>query len=151
MSALKMVQCSCGREYNLNAMQRCPACRLEYRSLGSSGGSAVAAAPSVRTTPTPAFGVNTSSALAAAAAVAASTASGLTKITGIISGIGIAGGVLTFVVGIILLLDESSISIGIVLVAAGISGILIWILIAFVAQTLAAAVQLQAASARNSE
>lgn len=89
--------------------------------------------------------------ITATANVAVQKASALMKISATVSVIGIIGSIMVSIAGLLLLGDDTTFAFGILLVAAGVGGVLIWVFIGSLAQTLAAGVQVLAASARMSD
>jgi hypothetical protein len=149
MPSVRLVTCTCGREYNVNALNRCPACRKPYGDSETTSASSTGARPTATQTPSGNVGQGRPSLISRSADEASAKATSLMKIAATVSVIGIIGSILTMVAGLLFFGDDATFAMGILLVAAGISGILLWVFIGSLAQTLAAGVKVLAESARR--
>lgn len=153
-----VVKCPCGRTYDAGMTIECPVCGESSKNatLMSAMGGAGTPSPSSqerRTAPaTPGvrapFGgpVNERRAVAQKAEAQAKS---LSVIAGIISVLGIIGGVIVAFAGFIFLTDEATRPVGLLVMASGIAGILVWIFIGTFAQTIAEGVRALAALLRD--
>jgi hypothetical protein len=70
-------------------------------------------------------------------------------VAAVLAVLGVIGGIFLMVIGLLLVGNEYDRPFGIALIAAGLSGILIWVFIGSIAQTLAAGVKVLAVSAQK--
>jgi hypothetical protein len=70
-------------------------------------------------------------------------------IAGLLTVLGLSGGILHTVIGLVVLGEVSTRPLGIPEVSSALTGLLVWLFIGALAQTVAADVQVMAATARN--
>lgn len=147
----RMMICPCGRQYNAAVLKKCPVCQMPANSVTTTGEASTAGkgdaprsfASTVDDAHSGAFlsgrtGPN-SRMLNSAISDARSQAGQLNTIAGVLSAIGITGGVIIGLLGLLLILNEEPL-VGFLLVIAGAIGVLIWTFIGTLAQTFGKAI-----------
>lgn len=146
------VECPCGETYDAGNQIYCYKCGESRRNAKpTSSGAEKSTTPSVAP-PLPRFTTelprrNSGS----AAAQAERQAQSLSVISSTVSIVGIVGGIAFAVLGLVLVGDELTRPSGILLIGAGIAGILIWLFIGTFGQTIADAVRVLAQLSSDQE
>jgi hypothetical protein len=143
-----VVECPCGEMYDGGAKTECSICgessrkaRLVSASFVPRTQSQSLSASAVRSS----FGAAGSADSRSVAQQAKSQAQSLSSIAAVIAVLGVIGGIVVGVAGLLFIGDEATRPIGILLIGAGIAGVLFWVFIGAFAQTVAEGVRVLSA------